>query len=151
MSTASPTHTDSALPRAEHPSLRHGRRWLALTRGNLPNLIVFSLLAGVFLLGHQTGWKLPSLSALTGGTPEAPADWCAEHLVPEASCVECVAGLMPPSSIIYLLRQARWRCAPASCCAFDAAPSGCGLLSLDLNASTGSRLARGRILLCLSA
>ena len=95
MSTASPPRSDNALPLGEHPSLHGGRRWLAFTRANMPNLLVFALLAGVFLLGHQTGWKLPSLSALSGEATAAPSNWCAEHLVPEASCVECVAELMP--------------------------------------------------------
>jgi len=63
--------------------------------GLLPNVIVFSMLAGVFYLGHRTGWKLPTFSALAGHVQAAPDDWCSEHLVPESQCVECRPELAP--------------------------------------------------------
>jgi cobalt-zinc-cadmium efflux system membrane fusion protein len=66
-------------------------------RQAVPNILVFSLLAGVLYLGHHTGWKLPSRSALFGGAPAAADDWCAEHLVPESDCVECNANLFQRS------------------------------------------------------
>lgn len=59
----------------------------------LPNLVVFSLLGGILYLGHHSGWKLPSLSALTGHTAVPIDDWCAEHLVPESECIECLPEL----------------------------------------------------------
>jgi cobalt-zinc-cadmium efflux system membrane fusion protein len=55
----------------------------------LPNVAVFTLLAGVFYLGHHTGWKLPKKSELLGAAAPQADDWCAEHLVPETACVEC--------------------------------------------------------------
>lgn len=61
----------------------------------LPNLVVFSLLGGVFYLGHHTGWKMPKMSALLGASDVRPDDWCAEHLVPESQCVECKPELYP--------------------------------------------------------
>jgi RND family efflux transporter MFP subunit len=68
----------------------------SLVRG-LPNLIVFSLLAGVFYLGHHTGWAMPKLSELWGpAKTDAPDDWCAEHLVAESICVECNPSLTEP-------------------------------------------------------
>jgi cobalt-zinc-cadmium efflux system membrane fusion protein len=66
-------------------------------RQALPNIIVFGLLAGVFYLGHHTGWKLPSRSELFGGESVVADDWCAEHLVPETNCVECNAELFQRS------------------------------------------------------
>lgn len=65
---------------------------------SLPNVAAFALLAGVFYLGHHTGWKLPKRSDLTSAATPVAADWCAEHLVPESQCVECNAKLFarPP-------------------------------------------------------
>lgn len=62
---------------------------------SLPGLLVFALLGGVFLVGHQTGWKLPRRSELFGSAAAPSADWCTEHLVPESQCVECRAELLP--------------------------------------------------------
>jgi multidrug efflux pump subunit AcrA (membrane-fusion protein) len=63
--------------------------------GAVPNVAAFVLLAGVFYLGHQTGWKLPKMSALTAKEAPHPDDWCHEHLVPESQCVECQDDLLP--------------------------------------------------------
>jgi cobalt-zinc-cadmium efflux system membrane fusion protein len=56
---------------------------------------VAALLAGVFYVGHHTGWKLPKRSDLVGSATPAAEDWCAEHLVPESACVECNVDLFP--------------------------------------------------------
>jgi cobalt-zinc-cadmium efflux system membrane fusion protein len=61
----------------------------------VPNLLGFSLLAGVLYVGHHTGWRLPKLSELQGASAPAADDWCAEHLVPESQCVECNVALFP--------------------------------------------------------
>src|SRR5437773_10783470 len=66
----------------------------AVLRG-LPNLVVFSALAGILYFGHRHEWKLPKLSALAGGATQAEDDWCAEHLVPESICVECRPDRLP--------------------------------------------------------
>ena len=60
----------------------------------LPNLVVFSMLGGVFYVGHHTGWKLPKMSYLAGTTTIVANDWCSEHLVPESACIECQADLL---------------------------------------------------------
>jgi cobalt-zinc-cadmium efflux system membrane fusion protein len=60
---------------------------------SIPNVLVFGLLAGVFYVGHHTGWKLPKLSTLLGGAPAAEADWCEEHAVAESQCLECQPAL----------------------------------------------------------
>jgi cobalt-zinc-cadmium efflux system membrane fusion protein len=65
-------------------------------RHAVPNLLAFSLLAGVFYAGHHTDWKLPRRSELTGAAAPAADDWCAEHLVPESACVICNSDLMMP-------------------------------------------------------
>jgi membrane fusion protein, heavy metal efflux system len=59
----------------------------------VPNVVVFGLLAFVFLVGHHTGWKLPHSWNLS--TAAAPDDWCPEHLVPESVCIECNEKLLP--------------------------------------------------------
>jgi len=51
-----------------------------------------SLLVGVLLLAHLTGWRMPKFSALMGWQNTAPDDWCQEHSVPESTCVECIAA-----------------------------------------------------------
>ncbi|MFN0196607.1 MAG: efflux RND transporter periplasmic adaptor subunit [Planctomycetaceae bacterium] len=61
----------------------------------VPNLVVFSLLAGVMYVGHQTGWKMPTMSAVMGTSTIPQNDWCAEHLVPESQCIECQVDLLP--------------------------------------------------------
>ncbi len=73
----------TALPAAPRRSVLHF----------LPTFAVFALLAGVFALGHHTGWKLPKRSELSGAAAPAADDWCGEHLVPESQCVECQADL----------------------------------------------------------
>lgn len=73
-------------------SKRRTSIWRLFFNG-LPNLVVFSMLAGVFYVGHHTGWKLPHLSALQGKTTTSVDDWCSEHLVPASKCVECNADL----------------------------------------------------------
>jgi membrane fusion protein, heavy metal efflux system len=74
---------------------RAGR--LKTAAGALPSLIAFAFLAGVFYLGHQTGWKMPTFSALTGTAEPQSDDWCSAHLVAESECVECQRGLLAPS------------------------------------------------------
>lgn len=74
---------------------RPHRRWWMAALNAIPNLVVFSLLGGVMFVGHHTGWKLPKLSALAGTVAVPADDWCAEHLVPESSCIECRADLLP--------------------------------------------------------
>ncbi len=86
-STAGPT-TSAPVPRV----LRFG----SLARA-IPNLLAFGLLAGVFYLGHHTGWTMPKASDLWGASTVAPPeDWCSEHLVAESICVECNPKLAPP-------------------------------------------------------
>ena len=98
MSIATPTPIEPLIPphRPEPAaSTQLGFRMSWLTRG-VPNLIVFTLLGGVLLLGHQTDWKLPKLSQLVvTHAPQNIDDWCPEHLVPESICVECHEALLP--------------------------------------------------------
>lgn len=80
----------------ESPLVAKPRRpWWVAGLNAVPNLVVFSILGGVMYVGHHTEWKLPKMSALLG-TASAPVDdWCAEHLVPESSCIECRTELLP--------------------------------------------------------
>jgi membrane fusion protein, heavy metal efflux system len=66
-------------------------KWLM----QIPSVVVFIALAGLFYFGHHTGWKMPSFSRLTGGSAPAADDWCPEHLVPESQCIECHPELFP--------------------------------------------------------
>lgn len=71
------------------------RNSLNLILNGIPNLVVFSLLGAILYLGHHTGWKLPSMSSLSGHSVAPFDDWCSEHLVPETQCVECKPELYP--------------------------------------------------------
>ena len=95
-STKLPVHRVDSPPSAEPaPVVKIHRSWRKRIGNAVPNLIVFSFLAGVLYLGHHTGWKMPKLSEFMGTTNEAPDDWCSEHLVPESQCVECQVELLP--------------------------------------------------------
>ena len=85
----------SAAPQATAPSVNPRQALLLRLFHLLPTLATFALLAAVGWLGHQTGWKLPSVSALTRSATTTKANWCAEHNVPEDQCVECQKNLMP--------------------------------------------------------
>jgi cobalt-zinc-cadmium efflux system membrane fusion protein len=94
------------VPSAENlpaPAARPSRRFDV---GHaVPNLVVFSLLAGVLYLGHQTGWKMPKLGEMLGNSSEKAEDWCSEHLVPESQCVECQVELLPKHATFGFCRQ----------------------------------------------
>ncbi len=80
----------------ESPLVAKPRRpWWVVGLNAVPNLVVFSILGGVMYVGHHTEWKLPKMSALMGTATAPVDDWCAEHLVPESSCIECRTELLP--------------------------------------------------------
>ncbi|MGQ0633804.1 MAG: efflux RND transporter periplasmic adaptor subunit [Planctomycetaceae bacterium] len=68
----------------------------------IPTVLVVALLAAVAWFGHRTGWKLPRARELWGAAPRAEEEFCEEHNVPEAMCVECQPELSPHSE------PARW-------------------------------------------
>jgi cobalt-zinc-cadmium efflux system membrane fusion protein len=76
-------------PKAERQSLLG---WLGRA---VPPLLVFTVLGGLLVWGHHTGWTLPKFSSLAGQNADAKDDWCSEHGVPESQCVECRPDLMP--------------------------------------------------------
>jgi cobalt-zinc-cadmium efflux system membrane fusion protein len=86
---SSPQHVELS------PVAKSRRRWRFTILNAIPNLVVFAILSGVMYLGHHTGWKLPKISSLMGIAPVIADDWCAEHLVPGSSCIECRADLLP--------------------------------------------------------
>lgn len=95
---AAPVHPAVAPQQVEAQTLVKRRRpWWVVALNTIPSLVVFSILGGVMYLGHHTGWKLPKMSALTGTASTAVDDWCAEHLVPESSCIECRTEILPKS------------------------------------------------------
>lgn len=55
----------------------------------LPMLGTFAVLAGVAYVGHHTGWKIPSASAVFGREEPKKEGWCVEHGAPEATCIIC--------------------------------------------------------------
>lgn len=63
---------------------------------SIPTLLTFGMLATVGWAGHHFGWKVPKASELRGAAVVAHGpEWCSEHSVPEAICVECNTKLMP--------------------------------------------------------
>jgi len=92
---STPTHPSHVPPQAAAVPAAAPQHWLARAVGVLPTLLVFALLAGIFYVGHHTGWKLPKLAELRGAVPPQTADWCEEHQVAESECLECQAALKP--------------------------------------------------------
>jgi cobalt-zinc-cadmium efflux system membrane fusion protein len=91
-----PVRPGDAHEQIESPLVAKPRRpWWVTALNTVPNLVVFSILGGVMYVGHHTEWKLPKLSALLGTASATVDDWCAEHLVPESSCIECRTDLLP--------------------------------------------------------
>ena len=85
-------HRGSA-PTASAPAARRSfTRWLFQAA---PTVLVFAMLGGLALWGHETGWKVPKFSELIGGAEDRKDDWCDEHAVPESVCVECKDELLP--------------------------------------------------------
>lgn len=63
---------------------------------SVPTLLTFGMLIAIGWFGHHFGWKLPKASELRGEvTSTKDPEWCAEHNVSEAICVECNTKLMP--------------------------------------------------------
>ncbi len=83
----------------EQPNCRPS--WIAGVWGWLshaiPNVIVLTALGGLAWWGHHTGWTLPKFSELMGRSQEVKEDWCPEHSVTSAQCIECNKELAPRS------------------------------------------------------
>ena len=75
--------------------------------GGTAATLVVALLAAVAYWGQASDWSFTSLSSLLGNQPEAESEWCAEHNVPEADCIECNVGLVEPDKDFGWVRQAR--------------------------------------------
>ena len=71
------------------------RRLGTFLKRTVPGLAVISVLAGLGVWGHHSGWNVPRFSELTGSAAAAADDWCEEHNVPESQCVECNSGRFP--------------------------------------------------------
>jgi membrane fusion protein, heavy metal efflux system len=80
------------------------KTWRGRIRSSIPSAVIIGALAGIAVWGHATDWTLPKFSTLVaGGTGDAAnecvvdgAQWCKEHNVPEAMCIECNKELVPP-------------------------------------------------------
>lgn len=86
--TASVTKVDSS---------KSSRSLVFTVLSSIPTVLTLGLLGGVAALGHHYGWKLPKASELgiTAAAVHGSAEeWCAEHNVSEAACVECNKELM---------------------------------------------------------
>lgn len=84
-------------PAAEGPSSMPTvpRSFLQRLFGAVPTLLVFVVLGGLAIWGHETGWTVPRFSEIVGGKETMTDDWCNEHAVPESACVECNEELLP--------------------------------------------------------
>lgn len=69
------------------------RGWWATALGSLfrslPTVAVLASLGGIAAWGHHTNWTMPKFSSLSGSDSTAASDWCADHNVPEAICINC--------------------------------------------------------------
>jgi membrane fusion protein, heavy metal efflux system len=78
-----PNLHDDAVSRVRRPGV------LVWIERVVPNLLVLAGLAAFAYWGHETGWKLPKFSELSGAAVAKEAKWCDEHNVQECLCVEC--------------------------------------------------------------
>jgi cobalt-zinc-cadmium efflux system membrane fusion protein len=86
-----PAAPAAALPSPSRPAAALLRWfWRAV-----PTAAVVTALAGLALWGHFADWKMPKFSTLIGKQSETAEDWCQEHNVPEATCIECNVTLLP--------------------------------------------------------
>jgi cobalt-zinc-cadmium efflux system membrane fusion protein len=90
-SPPAPRAASSSAPRPAAGLLRWSLR-------AIPTAIVVAALSGLALWGHYSDWKMPKFSALVGKENEPAAEWCKEHNVPEAECIECNLTLLPQST-----------------------------------------------------
>jgi cobalt-zinc-cadmium efflux system membrane fusion protein len=67
-------------------------KWIAQA---IPTSIVVAALGGLALWGHFADWKIPKFSSLVAENNEDVEEWCKEHNVPEAACIECNLTLLP--------------------------------------------------------
>ena len=97
-----PVSQQSSEPKAAMPVER--QTWRGRIRSSIPSALVIGALTGVAVWGHATDWTLPKFStAASGSSGDAPnecvvegSEWCKEHNVPEAICIECNQSLVPP-------------------------------------------------------
>jgi cobalt-zinc-cadmium efflux system membrane fusion protein len=57
---------------------------------------VIVILAALAWWGHTHEWNLPTYAELFGKPETHEEEWCNEHNVPEAQCIECNSTLLPP-------------------------------------------------------
>jgi cobalt-zinc-cadmium efflux system membrane fusion protein len=100
---SSATHHHDHVPSpavTRSPSLSTSRplttcaRWFVRA---MPTATVVAALAGLALWGHFSDWKMPKFSALVGQHNQQFEQWCQEHNVPEAACIECNLTLLAPT------------------------------------------------------
>lgn len=68
------------------------------TLRHVPTLLVLAALLAIGIVGHRSGWTIPSLQSLLGGQEAPKEDWCAAHNVPDSKCLAChpeLAGADP--------------------------------------------------------
>ena len=105
--------TENSDPKNDHPahvapngnSQPHtppggrGRRFGGYLLRHLPTVLVLAFLAGLAWWGHHTGWTIPKFSQVARASEAAEKeDWCAEHNVPDSTCIAChpeLAGADP--------------------------------------------------------
>lgn len=83
---------------------------LEWSRGALPTATVLLLLGSLALVGHATGWSVPTFSQVTGDAERPDDDWCKEHNVPESTCVECNISLMPKAKSVWCVTHGIYDC-----------------------------------------
>ena len=76
----------------------------------LPTLLVLLTLGGLAYWGHATGWAMPKFSALFSRDGAEKDDWCKEHPVPAADCVECHDELLPKTPLTWCKKHGVHNC-----------------------------------------
>jgi membrane fusion protein, heavy metal efflux system len=85
----------TTLPSTISGSQRAGHFVWGSLRQVVPTFSVVLALGGLAMWGHSTDWTMPKFSALVGQDMAEIEEWCREHNVPEAECIECNLSLTP--------------------------------------------------------
>lgn len=84
---------NSGAAAAVQPRNSRYRRVIVTMAEWIPSVLVVTCLGALAWYGHHNDWKLPSFAA-EASHAKTDAAWCDSHGVPEAECINCVAGLI---------------------------------------------------------
>jgi cobalt-zinc-cadmium efflux system membrane fusion protein len=67
----------------------NSKRIVSFVSESIPTILVLGAMGVIAYVGHANDWSIPSSSNVFGKQAAAVDDWCADHGVPESTCVQC--------------------------------------------------------------